>query len=304
MTLLGGRWRMGDQRKWLMLPLLSEGTADADSGRSVWLAGLARNQWDKDGKSHYVLPFYLWKKDTYFYTAFFGHNQGSYYYATPLAGRFSGERSGSWVFPFYRHERTDSGAVDGSYLLLGEYSKNERGATHRFFPLFKYDRWKSFYNESESPRLRHESKSTSYLLFGWNKEGWYYDDAPIGEKDILSSHWKADGFFPLWKHDLKEDMQSGDLEKTSSYLGFLYDTRHEKQPEKEHDYFRRRVLWRLVHYEKLNGDASTDVFPSITIDSYKNGYYKCSVLWRLFRYEKDPESGDRKLDLLFIPLRR
>jgi hypothetical protein len=109
----------------------------------------------------------------------------------------------------------------------------------------------------------------------------------------------------LWSRTVDEKTAAGTRLETSSLLGFLYDTRHEEQTgEKEHDYLRRRVLWRLYHREKLNGDASTDIFPGITVDSYKNGYYKCSVLWRLFCYEKDPETNNKKLDLLFIPLRR
>jgi hypothetical protein len=106
----------------------------------------------------------------------------------------------------------------------------------------------------------------------------------------------------LWDRDKREDVKNEKSEETSSILLALYDTRHEKQPE--HDYLRRRILWRLWHYEKLNGDMTTDIFPGITIDSYKNGYKKYSMLWRLFRYENDPESGEKELDLLFIPVRR
>ena len=300
MTLLGGRWRMGDQHKWLALPLLSGGSSDADSGRNVWLAGLAGSQWDEDQKSQYVLPFYLWGKDEYLYTALYGYNPGAVYYATPLAGRFAGDRSGSWIFPLYHHERKVSGPVKGSYLLLGKYEKSERRTAHKFFPLYGYNHWKSFYRETESPKIRRESKSLRYLLLGWTREDWDYEM----DSSDADEHSKQSGFFPLWKNGMTEGRQSGDLEKTSSYLGFLYDTRQEKQSEKEYDYIRRRVLWRLLHYEKLNGDTSTDIFPGITIDSHKDGYYKCSVLWRLFRYEKDPEGGGKKLDLLFVPIRR
>jgi len=79
--------------------------------------------------------------------------------------------------------------------------------------------------------------------------------------------------------------------------------RVETVPEENHDYARRRVLWRLYHYERLNGDESTDVFPAITYDRRKDGYRKFSFLWRLFRYERDPEKGT-SLDVLFLPLRR
>ena len=122
----------------------------------------------------------------------------------------------------------------------------------------------------------------------------------------------SDWLFPLWSHErtrgvmfeLPSGEKSLDAElETFSALLFLYDYRREAVPEEGHDYARRRVLWRLYHYEKLNGDESTDVFPAITYDRRKDGYRKFSFLWRLFRYERDPEKGTT-LDVLFLPLRR
>ena len=122
----------------------------------------------------------------------------------------------------------------------------------------------------------------------------------------------SDWLFPLWSYDRTRgvmfDLPSGektlDAEKEDfALLWFLYDYRRESVPEESHEYARRRVLWRLYHYERLNGDESTDVFPAITYDRRQDGYRKFSFLWRLFRYERDPEKGT-KLDVLFIPLRR
>ena len=122
----------------------------------------------------------------------------------------------------------------------------------------------------------------------------------------------SDWLFPLWSHErtrgvmfeLPSGEKSLDAElETFRALLFLYDYRRESVPEEGHDYARRRVLWRLYHYERLNGDESTDVFPAITYDRRKDGYRKVSFLWRLFRYERDPEKGTT-LDVLFLPLRR
>ena len=119
-------------------------------------------------------------------------------------------------------------------------------------------------------------------------------------------------FFPLWSHERRRgvmfDLPSGEKSldaelETFRALLFLYDWHHESVPEENHDYARRRVLWRLYHYERLGDAESTDIFPAITYDRRKDGYSKFSFLWRFFRYERDPEKGS-SLDILFIPLRR
>ena len=119
-------------------------------------------------------------------------------------------------------------------------------------------------------------------------------------------------FFPLWDDECRRgvmfDIASGEKRldatlETFSALWFLYDWRRESIPEESHDYVRRRVLWRLYHYERLDGDESTDIFPAITWDRRKDGYRKASFLWRLFRWERDPEKGT-SLDILFLPIRR
>ena len=118
--------------------------------------------------------------------------------------------------------------------------------------------------------------------------------------------------FPLWSgenrrgvmYDLADGSKTLDAGlETFSALWFLYDWKHESIPIESHDYVRRRVLWRLYHYERLNGDESTDIFPAITWDRRKDGYRKASFLWRFFRYAHDPAKGT-SLDILFLPIRR
>ena len=64
-----------------------------------------------------------------------------------------------------------------------------------------------------------------------------------------------------------------------------------------------RILWRLWHYERLDGDVSVDSFPFITYDRKTDGFRRVSFMWRVFRHTRTPEGGT-DLDILFLPLRR
>ena len=121
---------------------------------------------------------------------------------------------------------------------------------------------------------------------------------------------ERDGLFPIWSTERRRSVVFSEGRKAedatfeeSNLLFLLYDYRRERNSAQKHDYVRRRVLWRLWHYERLNGDVSVDLFPAITWDRREDGYRKTSFLWRLFRYERDAE-GEKKLDILFIPIVR
>jgi hypothetical protein len=124
-------------------------------------------------------------------------------------------------------------------------------------------------------------------------------------RDYTRSH----GIFPLWEYTSQSTPAEGVSRLDTSVLLWLYDYKREAGPLTgagpvvTNDYTRSRVLWRLWHYERLNGDVSVDVFPSFTYDHKTDGFKKISFLWRGFRYERDP-AGNRKLDVLFIPLQR
>lgn len=369
MTLLGGAWRDGDEKRWVALPLLSGGRSGADSGKTVWVAGLAGNTWNPEGRSHYVfplyysaptenrfeslfyatrpvgehqqseipillsgwrtgddyalrfgllgmwlsetrgdektksqlIPFYSWKRNDYFYTALYGYDLKIKYYFTPIVGSYAGDTLGGWVYPLYRHRVDVDGDVEGRYLLLGSYSKSATERRHRFWGLYRFREWDwTNTHKDDSDIIRR--KYWNYLLLGKHHDVRIFTKTADGEAGGLKRHRTDKGFWPLYSSRGREDLEKEKSEKTSAILLALYDTRVEK--EEEHDYLRRRVLWRLWHYEKLNGDSGTDVFPGITIDNYKNGYFKCSLFWRLFRYEKDPASGKKEMDILFIPVKR
>ena len=125
---------------------------------------------------------------------------------------------------------------------------------------------------------------------------------PASNRTLRIARERGHGAFPLWSAKHIDDPQRGRID-AHSLLWFLYDRRAETGAEKPHAYVRHRVLWRLYHYEKLDGDVSVDVLPGITYDARKDGFRKTSFLWRVFRWEKSPD-GKRKLDLLFLPLLR
>jgi len=302
------KWSDGNKQNNALPLLLSGWSVDGAVSDASVLAGLGawRKEKGQIQRSH-VLPLYLWQRDNYFYTALFGKNRTLSYYATPLAGRYGEEDggSGSWIAPLYWHRQKPSGEIRGNYLLLGYYHKNESRNEYGAFGFYDYCRWKTFNDSGGGRTLVREGKDINYLLlFGQSKERWNYGMDEESGTEKLEMYSKKQSFFPLWEQSVKDKVSKGERLETSALLGLLYDTRHEQKTEEEHDYLRRRVLWRLYHYEKLNGDVSADIFPGVTVDSYQNGYFKCSFLWRMFRYEKDPADGSKKLDLLYIPFRR
>jgi hypothetical protein len=287
-----------------MIPLLLSGQKiEDDAVLKYGLLGMV--MWDRHGEElqrSRIIPFYAWKRSVYFYTALYGRNAYLKYYFTPAAGSYEGDNSGSWIFPFYHHRVDSSGDVDGRYLVLGSYSKSAESRRHGFFGVYRFREWSYSGSDKGGDEYIRANTHWNYLLLGRHFDNRFYEKNAEGEAGELKRRRKTKSFYPLYSDREMEDIEAGKSERDTALLLALYDTRREKQ--EDHDYLRRRILWRLWHYEKLNGDASTDIFPGITLDSYTNGYRKYSVLWRLFRYEKDPESGRKELDLLFIPLKR
>src|SRR5262249_12429966 len=133
---------------------------------------------------------------------------------------------------------------------------------------------------------------------------------PSTNAPLVRKYSRKNGAFPFWTHGVETTPAEGKETVTGSLLLLLYDYKHEVEPAPPsaaggatNDYTRARVLWRLWHYERLNGNVSVDVFPTFTYDHKTDGFSKTSFLWRLFRYEHAARGGT-KLDVLFIPLRR
>ncbi len=308
-------WASGTGQHHTIPLLLSGWSASPESTDYLLLGGLGYWRQGLSGKEgSHLVPFYMWSKERYFYSVIYGRNRNISYFATPLAGRYENGsgKSGGWLFPFFWHRNSVStGAFKGYYFPLGYYGKNDDRNNHGFMGIYDYDhrtvRGETDGEDTTARQAVQESRKLHYLLsLGESSESWTYAENLADGSRELSVYAKKQSFFPLWYHKIDDNRVYGSRLETSSLLGFLYDTKHEQDTggEQAHDYFRRRVLWRLYHCEKLNGDTSVDVFPAITVDTYRNGYHKFSILWHLFRYEKDPENGKQKLDLLFIPLKR
>ncbi len=268
---------------------------------------------------------------------------GYWYPFTPLAGVYTGTERGGWLFPLFSHAANVTNDTYSTRGLLLGYAKHEQhagpnrtssGTEFGFFPLFSHS-LNTFTN-----RMEHDDSSTEginrydrRLILNYSDQCRTVYRAPTGDapqagtnrvdKRILDA-WNdkkargdyrtanvSEGLFPLWSSTsrLETRLDGTRLREDSdtAWLLALYDTRRKfaqaTPTAKPLDYERRRILWRLWHYEKRGGEVSVDVFPSITYDTHPDGFSKTSFLWRLYRYERHPDGGV-DLDLLFLPLRR
>jgi hypothetical protein len=259
------------------------------------------------------------------------------YLATPLAGIRTDDHAGSWVFPVYIHSREKAtGMVNDNYLLLGGYHRAKWESQAWFAPLFYYRHDLPSEPVPDAGRRSRVSGTRFWCLpICWYRNDCFVrpaansvteDNETVPPPDTVSNrpptlattgtnappvrdYTRSHGFFPLWKYTSQTTPAEGIGKLDTSVLLWLYDYKHEAgplpgvQPVATNDYTRSRVLWRLWHYERLNGNVSVDVFPSFTYDRKTDGFKKVSFLWRGFRYERAPD-GTRKLDVLFIPLSR
>ncbi len=338
LTPLWLRWR-SEETEVSLVPWLLSWKTQSPERSDLWLAGgLARASWGAKPGADYVVPLY-YHDSSRLLTPLFGRDDSAdlLYLATPLAGIRTGEHAGSWMFPLYIHSRGKAtGAVNDNYLLLGGYQKEQRESRSWFIPLFYYrDLLPPASTQETNNNSRAFGKSFWCLPICWyrsdsnirpatrsvtktNEPAQPPDSAPDqtparaisgtnapAVRDYTLSH----GAFPLWNYALRSTPAEGISRSDTSILLWLYDYKHEVnplpgvRPVETNDYTRSRVLWRLWHYERLNGDVSVDVFPSFTYDRKTDGFKKVSFLWRGFRYERAP-GGSSKLDILFVPLKR
>jgi hypothetical protein len=322
------QWPASDGGTNTCWPFTFSWMTEEEKRNTFWLLlGLGKFSWGAMPGSSYLLPIYYSDPRTdEFYSLIYGRKPDDFtYYATPLVGKREGSTAGSWVFPLYSHKRDVKTDDVDDWLLWGNHW--ERGGVSRsvMFPLFGYHNFGPRDSEPKAnQRWAHYGKDFFCIPFCWyNNESFLRPSseefkltsaarrnktAPPPPMPLVREDKFGHGIFPLWSYKNVEKPAEGRSNVDGSFLLCLYDYNREvgplaKAPAGTKDYTRARVLWRLWHYERLNGEVSVDVFPGFTYDRKNDGYKKISWLWRFFRYERDKDGG-RKLDLLFIPLMR
>ena len=306
-------WNTHGTRYRLAPPLLSLYSRDGETKNLYAALGLYRQQWGENVvREGHLVPFYTYREDDYLLTPLAGYKRDAYMYPfTPLIGAYRGDRSGGWVFPLWSHKKDlTSGYMDGTFLW-GRYWRYANDSGSGIFPLYGY---KNFGSVPEDA-LEGKHPFSRYGKRFWSLPAcWYRNETTVRRKrkpqgtEPMSDERrrKEHGFFPLWRYSRTELETLNREEVDGALLLLLYDYQRKvrKADEKREgdDYTRARVLWRLWHYERANGNVSVDVFPAITYDKKTDGFKKLSFLWRCFRYESGPKG--KKLDLLFVPIVR
>lgn len=319
-------WKEG-RKKWKAVPpLLSWQHEDASSNRSTRVLGGLYGQTRETGgeleKSHLV-PIYTYEKGKHLYTPVMGRDapdDGTFrYWFTPLIGSYRNRFAGSWFWPLYRYRRnTKTDYRKTSFLLWGYHRAGENFSKSGFFPMFSRSKQVREPLEPvdkaapENNQYRHRTiyQNSLSLMLLYRRGQVVTQYGPRTGPVVAGTRYfqreeLTNRLFPLWYYRQEAfGKKDGTVQTEGSLLWKLYDyQREEGTNDQPHEYVRHRVLWRVWHYESLNGQVSVDSIPFVTYDSKPNGFRKLTFLWRFFRYETDPEAG-KKLDLCFIPIMR
>jgi hypothetical protein len=323
-------WKDGSCVNRLFPPLLSAYSRNGKQ-RDLWsLLGLFHNQWgdpDRANNGHFF-PFYSYRAGKYVYTPLFGWDKKAAYFPTPLFGTRRGDTSGFWLGPLFSYKNKPSAdRTRIKFLQLGKYKRRGEKSESYLFPLYYYENKGPVDSVPEGDGYRSGEYGKSFFSL---PACWYDNLSRVIKRDgevAWRKNTKRSGIFPLYSYSNKTISIAGKERTRGRFLMFLYDYKREIKPSEDKpgttdDYTRSRVLWRMWHYERSNGDVSVDVFPAITYDKKKNGFKKISFLHKVFRYEKKPKRSTKinilyrlfryvkrpgkssKLDILFIPLMR
>jgi len=315
-SLLTASWENQGTRYRLLPPLLSLYTRENEERNLYGILGIFHQQWGEGGTDEgHLFPLYTYRENDYFLSLLVGWNHdrdGFVYPFTPLVGIRRGDYSGGWVFPFWsRRKHRESGDVNGTFLW-GTYSRNGDRSRSGIIPFYGYENLGTLPDADAETEVRNGTYGKRF----WSLPAcWYRNETRVlrghgatsPSQPIIQTQEKRHGFFPLWHYSQSEKPKVGEMDATASILLLLYDYKHEVRAthaldKPDDDYVRRRILWRLWHYERTNGDVSVDLFPAITYDKKTDGFRKFSFLWRFFRYENGPDG--KKMDVLFVPVIR
>jgi len=291
---------------------------NGDMNQLTLLAGLARiNLGPADGPSH-LFPLWFRNPATEsFYTPLYGRDAAGasgtfHYWFTPLVGSYRNQQRGGWLFPLFHRKVENESGHGRTRVLWATRRWNAQGHKTSFFPFYSASKYRSPDPVSainiKGRNWAEEKDSTSLLLlFGRDREVWQAPEQHpfrIEGSDYARRETELDYAFPFWRSKETVYGDNGPRLRENNILWRLYDSRSESGGgDKAHDYVRRRILWRVWHYERLNGDVSVDALPFITYDRKTDGFKRVSFLGRVFRYQKNADGG-KSLDLLFLPLRR
>jgi hypothetical protein len=318
---------------WDALPLLLSWRSRQGAVRSRTAGlGLFHQKRTGNDRSGWLLPLCAYDtRDRLLLTPLFGWDRpdaqdpdGYEYPFTPLAGIRTGAHTGGWLFPLFSHRADVTNDTYGTRVLALGYAGHKRTAWSRgssdyrsagFFPLFGHSDYTSVTRDPKRQvTVESANRSDRLLLLGWSSESETVNRSssdPVQPGNDFHMTTLDRGLFPLWRSEtrVKTRLNGSPLSRTdeSAFLLALYDTKRNTVEAggatPSLDYTRRRILWRVWHCERRNGDTRVDLFPFITLDSRADGFRKTSFLWRFYRYERAPD-GKVALDLCFLPLVR
>lgn len=318
-------WGNDPQRTWIVPPLLGWYSRDGERRSLNGLLGLWQQEWGQSQQREgHLLPLYLYRGRSEFYTPFFGWKRegtnGFCYPLTPLLGWRSGATRGGWLFPLGYCSRQAGSRDYNGMVLWGGYRREGDTFRSGIFPLYGYRNTGTPPAADQAGQTaRNTAAGAEYGKSYWSLPAcWYRNrvclrpdpECAAGDRQpqrAIREEERRNGLFPLWHYASTSTPEKGRTNISASALLLLYDYKRQVRPASEatgpkDDYTRQRVLWRLWHYERSNGDVSVDIFPAITYDHKTDGCRQASFLWRGFRYRHDRNGTD--LDLLFLPVRR
>ncbi len=235
------------------------------------------------------------------------------------------EKSGFLFWPLYNYEFRTNGSY--SHTVFPLFSRTHRIYNHTFRGRYKIP--SRCFNHKETMFTKSTTQDWTWILpfTYWNEKTLYENDLSVPIPDEIrvtkknridwkkakaqTNVWKSFaekrykpykrvnyGSFPFFSYSEKEKISS-----EFSILLWLYESEWTSAKKDSPDEKHKKILWRLMDYEKYGENVSLDVFPFITYDKFpKKKIKQFSVFWRVFRWREEKEK--RALDVLFLPVIR